>query len=139
MRKKHPQQRIAAVAGGMVMGAIGGALLAAFGNLVSSSPLAIATTVLCACVLGGWLGRVLGAVTGAICGVLLTEFGSGVGGAPLAVGLTIVGCALLGGWLRWVQEREPTRDHAKFVVFPEQLRGIENANPLDRNGKELAL
>jgi hypothetical protein len=137
MGQKHPRKSIAAVAGGMAMGAIGGAILAAFGNLISSSPAGVAATILCACVLGGWLGRVLGAIMGAICGVLIVAFGSVVGGTPLAVGVTIVGCVLLAGWLRWVPEREPARDNAQSGDLPQRSSATKGATPLDRNGKEL--
>lgn len=104
MSQKGAFHRLAITGGSALLGGMVGVLLTAFGNGISSSVTGASVTILLACIIGGWSGRLAGAVVGAICGGFLVAFGSVIGGSVLGVGLTIAGCALLGGWLGWAHE-----------------------------------
>jgi hypothetical protein len=104
MNQHNLLYKIVATVGSALVGAICGALVATFGQTISSSTGGIVMTVLLGCILGSWTGRLTGAFVGAICGVLLVAFGSVIGGSAVGVVLTIFGCALLGGWVRWVHQ-----------------------------------
>lgn len=102
MRQKHVLQRLAAAGGTAIFAGFGGAMLAAAGNAISSTPAAVAAVIVVAIGIGGLLGRVTGAMIGGIYGVLLAAFGSLIGGSVVGAVLTILVCAALGGWIRWV-------------------------------------
>jgi hypothetical protein len=105
-------QKLASASGSALIGGIVGALLAAVGNVVSSSVIGVAVTILLATAIGGLLGRVSGAIIGGIYGALLAAFGSVIGGSVIGVVVAIVGCAILGGWLSWINEvRTEERGH----------------------------
>ena len=104
MKRERLLQKFASASGSALVGGIIGALLAAFGNAISSSLIAVVVTILLATAIGGWLGRVSGAIIGGIYGALLAAFGSVIGGSVIGVVITIVGCALLGGWLNWIND-----------------------------------
>jgi hypothetical protein len=104
MKPKTPWKMLGAATGSALVGAICGALLAAWGNTVSTSPLGAGAVLVLATGLGALSRRFSGVFLGAICGVLLAAFGFLVGGTILGVVLTITGCALLAAWLQWVYD-----------------------------------
>ena len=101
MKWAHLMRRLANSCGSAAVGAMGGALLAAFGSVVSNSTAGVVTTIALATALGAGVGLLPGAVGGIGCGGLIVVFGSVIGGSATGVMFTILGCALLAGYLTW--------------------------------------
>jgi hypothetical protein len=110
-----------AMCGTALLGALAGVLIVAFGSVISSSPYAVAATILIASVVGGFLGRLSGTVIGGLTGVLLTAFGSvtcsTLAGALAAVG----GCALLAVLIDSHIERRVRRPPSPSWYQPEEI------------------
>ena len=97
-------KRLTNACGSALVGALGGAILAAFGNSISHSALGAGAILVLSTILGVWTGRLSGAIVGAVLGLVVVVFGQVVGGTTLAIVLTIATCAALGGWLSWAQD-----------------------------------
>jgi hypothetical protein len=101
MRTPNVTKRLATAGGHALVGGICGALLAAFGSAISSTPSAMVATITVTAIVAGSLGRFTGVICGIVGGVLLVAFGSVVGGSAVAAALTILVCALLAGVVSW--------------------------------------
>jgi hypothetical protein len=98
-------ERLFSIGTSVLVGAVCGLVVASFGHVISSSPLAVAVTVGLAAGLGAATGEWAGLAVGAILGVLGISLGYVVGGTPLGVGLTTLAGAILAGWLQWQDDR----------------------------------
>jgi hypothetical protein len=88
-------------------GMFGGALLAALANVLSSTPLGVASAMLIGGLVGGLCGNLGAAVVGLIFGALIAALGAVLGGSTLGVIVTIAGCGLLAALL---SIRQPPSD-----------------------------
>ena len=79
-----------------VIGAACGIVLASVGNVISSSPVAVACAIAGCAMIGIMQRSVVTTIACAFSGALLAAFGSLVGGTTLGVVLTIVASAVLG-------------------------------------------
>jgi hypothetical protein len=85
--------------GGILVGALYGAMAVAFGQVVSGSTLSIVLTILAGAALGAWAGRWPGLAVGAILATMLTAFGALISGSAVGVWCSVGAVAALGGWL----------------------------------------
>lgn len=118
----YRNKRWTAVVSGCLIGGLCGALLAAFGNTVSSTELGIGVTIVLTTALGAWLGRVPGAILGMLSGILLVAAGSVAGGSPLGAALTMSLGAALGGYLE-LRPHQPVWGDTFRPFHARQKRG----------------
>jgi hypothetical protein len=114
-------KQIPTAIGTAILGCIRGALLAAVGNLISTSTIGIAAVIVVATLLGAVAGKLSGAVIGAMYGGLAAAFGSVIGGTALGATLTIVACGLLAGWLDWTLNDRNERQASESTPGPFRL------------------
>jgi hypothetical protein len=121
MKTTNCWKRIPSVIGTAFLGCLGGALLAAVGNLISSSTIGIVVAIIVATLLGAIAGKLSGAVIGAMYGGLAAAFGSVIGGTSLGATLTIVVCGLLAGWLDWTLNNRNERQASESTPGPFRM------------------
>ncbi len=91
-----------------ILGALGGILLAALGNAVTSSAVGIGLCLLIGTGVGATCDRLPGAIVGLLLAGMFCALGSVMGGSPLGVGMTIGLC--MGVALMWVEPADPGND-----------------------------
>lgn len=110
MTSERIWRKAAAACGNAALGALIGALLAAFGNVIGSSSPGMLTTIVLAAALGGWVEGFTGVVCGMICGTMMVSFGNVIGGSTSGVVSIITVCAMFAGWLSWTIASKTNND-----------------------------
>jgi hypothetical protein len=139
MRNNFKSRRLASAAGGAIVGGIGGAMLAALGYAISSSPIGVGLTVILATLLGACVARAPGAIVGVIYGALFAAFGWAVGGSVVGAVVAILACAFVGGWIEWVKTATGGGSIAPQSPFRSRPERVISVSLHNFCHKELAL
>jgi hypothetical protein len=122
MKSAQRMRRVAIACGNAALGAIIGAMLAAFCHVIGGSTPGMVTTIVLVSAFGGWVEGFAGAMCGLICGAMMVAFGHVVGGSTIGIVSIIIVCALIAGWLSWnggPDANDDSESESQFTRIPK--------------------
>jgi hypothetical protein len=92
--------RVAETFESLILGLVGGVLLAALASVIGNTPLGRVVPLVIGGAVGWLAGRLGAAVVGVFVGVMVSALALVASDSPLAVILTVAGCVLLAVWCK---------------------------------------